>query len=82
MKITSIKEGKIYSFKNVDSLNDFCSGEKIIIKKIINEDNIIVDFINYKRPILIDASQGIIEYQPLLNMVISADEIKKLKTND
>lgn len=82
MKITSIKEGKIYSFKNVDSLNDFCSGEKIIIKKIINEDNIIVDFISYKRPILIDASQGIIEYQPLLNMVISADEIKKLKTND
>lgn len=80
MKITSIKEGKIYSFKNVDSLNNFCDGEKIIIKKVIDEEKIIVDFIDYKRPILIDASQGIIEYQPLLNMVISADEVKRLKS--
>lgn len=80
MKITSIKEGKIYSFKNIDSLNNFCDGEKIIIKKVINEEKIIVDFISYKKPILIDASQGIIEYQPLLNMVISADEVKRLKS--
>lgn len=80
MKITSIKEGKIYSFKNIDSLNNFCNGEKIIIKKVINEEKIIVDFISYKKPILIDASQGIIEYQPLLNMVISADEVKRLKS--
>lgn len=80
MKITSIKEGNIYTFKNIDSLNNFCNGEKIIIKKVINEEKIIVDFISYKKPILIDASQGIIEYQPLLNMVISADEVKRLKS--
>lgn len=79
MKITSIKEGNIYTFKNIDSLNNFCSGEKIIIKKIIDEDNIIVDFLDYKRPVLIDVSEGKIEYQPLLNMVICADEVKRSK---
>ena len=79
MKLTNIKEGKIYGFKNVDSLNDFCNGEEIIIKKVIDEDHIIVDFTNYKRPVLIDASKGIIEYRPLLNMLISADEVRKAK---
>lgn len=79
MKITSIKEGKIYSFKNIDSLNDLCNGKKILIKEVVNEDKIIVDFIDYKRPILIDASLGIIEYRSLLNMVISAKEVKRLK---
>ena len=79
MKITSIKEGKVYSFKNIDSLNDFCIGEEIIIKKVVDEDHITVDFINYKRPVLIDASKGIIDYQPLLNMVISADEVRRAK---
>ena len=79
MKITSIKEGKVYSFKNIDSLNDFCNGEEIIIKKVVDEDHITVDFINYKRPVLIDASKGIIDYQPLLNMVISADEVRRAK---
>ena len=79
MKITSIKEGNIYTFKNIESLNDLCNGEKILIKKVVNEDNIIVDFIDYKRPILIDASLGIIEYRPLLNMVISANEVRRLK---
>ena len=64
MKLTNIKEGKIYGFKNIDSLN---------------EDHIIVDFTNYKRPVLIDASKGIIEYRPLLNILISADEVKKAK---
>ena len=82
MKITSIKEGNIYTFKNIESLNDLCNGKKILIKKVVNEDNIIVDFIDYKRPILIDASLGIIEYRPLLNMVISANEVRRLKTND
>ena len=82
MKITSIKEGKIYSFKNVESLNDLCNGKKIIIKKVIDEEHIIVDFIDYKRPILIDASRGIIEYRPLLNMVIGANEVRRLKTNE
>ena len=79
MKITNIKEGNIYMFKNVDSLNDLCNGQKILVKKVINEENIIIDFIDYKRPILIDASLGIIEYRPLLNMVISANEVKRLK---
>lgn len=79
MKITSIKEGKVYSFKNIDSLNDFCNGEDIIVKKVVDEDHITVDFINYKRPILIDASKGIIDYQPLLNMIISADEVRRTK---
>ena len=79
MKITSIKEGKVYSFKNIDSLNDFCNGEEIIVKKVVDEDHITVDFINYKRPVLIDASKGIIDYQPLLNMVISADEVRRAK---
>ena len=79
MKITSIKEGKVYSFKNIDSLNDFCNGEEIIIKKVVDEDHITVDFINYKRPVLIDASKGIIDYQPLLNMIISADEVRRAK---
>ena len=79
MKISNIKEGKIYTFKNVDSLNNFCDGKKIIIKKVIDEEHIIVDFTEYKRPVLIDASEGKIEYQALLNMVISADEIKRLK---
>lgn len=79
MKLTSIKEGKIYGFKNIDSLSDFCNGEEIIIKKVIDEDHIIVDFTNYKRPVLIDASKGIIEYRPLLNMLISADEVRKAK---
>ena len=79
MKITSIKEGKIYSFKNIDSLNDLCNGKKILIKEVVNEDKIIVDFIDYKRPILIDASLEIKEYRPLLNMVISAKEVKRLK---
>ena len=82
MKITSIKEGKIYSFKNVESLNDLYNGKKIIIKKVIDEEHIIIDFIDYKRPILIDASRGIIEYRPLLNMVIGANEVRRLKTND
>ena len=82
MKITSIKEGKIYSFKNVESLNDLCNGKNIIIKKVIDEEHIIVDFIDYKRPILIDASRGIIEYRPLLNMVIGANEVRRLKTNE
>ena len=82
MKITSIKEGKIYSFKNVESLNDLYNGKKIIIKKVIDEEHIIVDFIDYKRPILIDASRGIIEYRPLLNMVIGANEVRRLKTNE
>ena len=82
MKITSIKEGNIYTFKNIESLNDLCNGKKILIKKVVNEDNIIVDFIDYKRPILIDASLGIIEYRPLLNMIISAKEVRRLKTNE
>ena len=79
MKLTNIKEGKIYGFKNIDSLSDFCNGEEIIIKKVIDEDHIIVDFTNYKRPVLIDASLGIVEYRPLLNMLISADEVRKAK---
>ena len=82
MKITSIKEGKIYSFKNVESLNDLYNGKKILIKKVIDEEHIIIDFIDYKRPILIDASRGIIEYRPLLNMVIGANEVRRLKTNE
>ena len=82
MKITNIKEGNIYMFKNVDSLNDLCNGQKILVKKVINEENIIIDFIDYKRPILIDASLGIIEYRPLLNMVISANEVRRLKKED
>ena len=79
MKLTNIKEGKIYTFKNIDSLNNFCDGEKIIIKKVINEEKIIVDFIEYKRPVLVDATEGKIEYIPLLNMVISAEEVRRLK---
>ena len=79
MKLTNIKEGKIYGFKNIDSLNDFCNDEEIIIKKVIDEDHIIVDFTNYKRPRLVDATEGKIEYQPLLNMVISADEVRRAK---
>ena len=82
MKITNIKEGNIYMFKNIDSLNDLCNGKKILVKKVVNEENIIVDFIDYKRPILIDASRGIIEYRPLLNMVIGANEVRRLKTNE
>ena len=82
MKITSIKEGKIYSFKNVESLNDLYNGKRILIKKVIDEEHIIIDFIDYKRPILIDASRGIIEYRPLLNMVIGANEVRRLKTNE
>ena len=76
MKLANIKEGKIYSFKNIDSLNDFCNSERIIIKKVVDEDHITVDFLDYKRPILIDASLGIVEYRPLLNMLVSADEIR------
>ena len=79
MKLANIKEGKIYTFKNIDSLNYFCDGEKIIIKKVINEEKIIVDFIEYKRPVLVDATEGKIEYIPLLNMVISAEEVRRLK---
>lgn len=79
MKLTNIKEGKIYTFKNIDSLNHFCDGEKIIIKKIIDEDHIIVDFLDYKRPVLMDASRGIIEYRPLLNIIISANEVRRLR---
>ena len=79
MKLTNIKEGKIYSFKNIDSLNDFCNGERIIIKKVVDEDHITVDFLDYKRPVLIDASLGIVEYRPLLNMLISADEVRRVK---
>ena len=82
MKITNINEGNIYIFKNVDSLNDSCNGQKILVKKVVNEENIIIDFIDYKRPILIDASLGIIEYRPLLNMVISANEVRRLKKED
>ena len=79
MKLTNIKEGKIYSFKNIDSLNDFCNGERIIIKKVVDEEHITVDFLDYKRPVLIDASLGIVEYRPLLNMLISADEVRRTK---
>ena len=79
MKLTNIKEGKIYEFKNIDSLNDFCNSERIIIKKVVDEDHITVDFLDYKRPVLIDASLGIVEYRPLLNMLISADEVRRAK---
>ena len=79
MKLTNIKEGKIYEFKNIDSLNDFCNGERIIIKKVVDEEHITVDFLDYKRPVLIDASLGIVEYRPLLNMLISADEVRRVK---
>ena len=79
MKLTNIKEGKIYEFKNIDSLNDFLNGERIIIKEIIDEVCIMVDFLDYKRPVLIDASLGIVEYRPLLNMLISADEVRRVK---
>ena len=79
MKLTNIKEGKIYTFKNIDSLNDFCNGEEIMIKKVIDEEHIIVDFLDYKWPVLIDASLGIVEYRPLLNMLISADEVRRTK---
>ena len=79
MKLTNIKEGKIYSLKNIDSLNDFCNGEEIIIKKVVDEEHITVDFLDYKRPVLIDASLGIVEYRPLLNMLISADEVRRVK---
>ena len=79
MKLTNIKEGKIYSFKNIDSLNDFCNGERIIIKQVRDEEHITVDFLDYKRPVLIDASLGIVEYRPLLNMLISADEVRRAK---
>ena len=79
MKLTNIKEGKIYTFKNIDSLNDFCNSERIIIKKVVDEEHITVDFLDYKRPVLIDASLGIVEYRPLLNMVISADEVRRPK---
>lgn len=79
MKLTNIKEGKIYEFKNIDSLNDFCNGERIIIKKVVDEEHITVDFLDYKRPVLIDASLGIVEYRPLLNMLISADEVRRTK---
>ena len=79
MKLANIKEGKIYSFKNIDSLNDFCNGERIIIKKVVDEDHITVDFLDYKRPVLIDASLGIVEYRSLLNMLISADEVRRAK---
>ena len=79
MKLTNIKEGKIYTFKNIDSLNDFCNGERIIIKKVVDEEHITVDFLDYKRPVLIDASLGIVEYRPLLNMLISADEVRRSK---
>ena len=79
MKLANIKEGKIYSFKNIDSLNDFCNGERIMIKEIIDEYCIMVDFLDHKRPVLIDASLGIVEYRPLLNMLISADEVRKAK---
>ena len=79
MKLANIKEGKIYSFRNIDSLNDFCNGERIIIKKVVDEDHITVDFLDYKRPVLIDASLGIVEYRPLLNMLISADEVRRAK---
>ena len=79
MKLANIKEGKIYSFKNIDSLNDFCNGERIIIKKVVDEEHITVDFLDYKRPVLIDASLGIVEYRPLLNMLISADEVRRPK---
>ena len=82
MKITSIKEGNVYMFKNIDSLNDLYNGQKILVKKVVNEENIIIDFIDYKKPILIDMSLGIIEYKPLLNMVISANEVRRLKAND
>ena len=79
MKLTNIKEGKIYGFKNIDSLNDFCNSERIIIKKVVDEEHITVDFLDYKRPVLIDASLGIVEYRPLLNMLISADEVRRTK---
>ena len=79
MKLTNIKEGKIYTFKNIDSLNDFCNSERIIIKKVVDEEHITVDFLDYKRPVLIDASLGIVEYRLLLNMLISADEVRRTK---
>lgn len=77
MKLSNIKVGKIYTFKNIDSLRDSYNGNKIIIREIENEDKIIIDFVDYKEPHLIDASLGIIEYRPLLNMVISADEVRR-----
>ena len=46
MKLSNIKVGKIYTFKNIDSLNDFCNGEKILIREINNEEEILVDFNN------------------------------------
>ena len=79
MKLTNIIEGKIYEFKNIDSLNDHLNGERIMIKEIIDEYCIMVDFLDYKRPVLIDASLGIVEYRPLLNMLISADEVRRDK---
>ena len=77
MKISNIKEGRIYTFKNIDSLNSQCDGEKILVKKIIDEDNIIIDFTDYKKPILKDVSLGIIEYRPLLNMIIRSSEVRR-----
>lgn len=77
MKLSNIKVGKIYTFKNIDSLNDFCNGEKILIREINNEEEILVDFVNYKEPRLIDASIGKIEYRPLLKVVISANEVRR-----
>lgn len=79
MKLTNIIEGKIYEFKNIDSLNDHLNGERIMIKEIIDEYCIMVDFLDHKRPILVDATEGKIEYRPLLNMVISADEVRRAK---
>ena len=76
MKLTNIKEGKIYTFKNIDSSNDFCNGERIMIKEIIDEYCIMVDFLDYKKPILVDATEYKIEYRPLFNMLVSADEIR------
>lgn len=77
MKLSNIKVGRIYTFKNIDSLNDFCNGEKILIREINNEEEILVDFVNYKEPRLIDASTGKIEYRPLLKIVISAAEVRR-----
>lgn len=77
MKLSNIKVGRIYTFKNIDSLRDSYNGEKIIIREIEKEDKITVDFVDYKEPHLIDASIGKIEYRPLIGMVISAYEVRR-----
>ena len=68
-------DGYLYSCRKEEKTKKIT--ENII--EVIDEDHIIVDFTNYKRPILVDATEGKIEYRPLLNMVISADEVRRAK---